>query len=389
MRANFLLNDPKLTESSVYIALTGSGKRIKIGTGVIVNTSEWNADTQMWDSPHNHAGIANLKLNEWKRNLLSLMTEADIKGWTLMDVKEHLLAEMGKGVVEAPKTLFLPYFEHWACSDTSKKTASRHLVYSYNLLRTFTRGSSQLTFDQITIDWCERYTEWMRLRGLNPNTRGTQIKHVKTVMKEAYDRGLHKNEMFRQFRKEKEDVENIALTPEEVQLLEGLDLCGTKELARDLFLLGCYTALRFSDYSRLTIFDGEDGFIRLNQQKTKGRVVIPCSPKCRAILVKWNGAPKLSQQKLNGNIKQICRDAGITQREHIVQNGKLKTVERWELVSSHTARRTAATNMYRAGIPSISIMKITGHTTEANFLKYIKLSKEENALLLQNNAFFK
>ena len=58
---------------------------------------------------------------------------------------------------------------------------------------------------------------------------------------------------------------------------------------------------------------------------------------------------------------------------------KEQRIEKWEAVSSHTARRSAATNMFKAGIPSISIMKITGHKTETQFMKYIKVSKEENA----------
>ena len=56
--------------------------------------------------------------------------------------------------------------------------------------------------------------------------------------------------------------------------------------------------------------------------------------------------------------------------------------KKWEVVSSHTARRTFATNLYKSGFPSISIMQITGHKTEAAFLKYIKVNKHEHAKLL-------
>jgi len=388
MKANFLLNDPTIPESSVYIALTGYGQRIKIGTGVTVKVSEWDSTTQMWVSSHNSASIANLKLNQWKSALLSLMAEAELNHWTLQMIKDKLLAQMGKESRGVSKAALLPYYATWASTDTTRRKAFRTLLYAYNLIKTYTHSDMQLTFDHITYDWCENYIEWMAKRGLNDNTRGTQIKHLKAVMNEAFEKGLHHNEAFRKFRKESSEVDNVALSPDEVRALEELDLVGTKSMARDLFLIGCYTALRYSDYCRLSVFDGEDGFIKMTQQKTKGRVVIPCSPKLRKILLRWNGSPKLSQQKLNGHIKQICKEAGITQRINIYKGGKMQIVEKWELVTSHTARRTAATNMYRAGIPAISIMKITGHSTEANFLKYIKLSKEENAMLLSSNAFF-
>jgi len=62
---------------------------------------------------------------------------------------------------------------------------------------------------------------------------------------------------------------------------------------------------------------------------------------------------------------------------------------RCELLCTHTARRSFATNAYKEGVPSLAIMKITGHRTEAAFMRYIQISKEENAVLLAKNAFFK
>ena len=61
---------------------------------------------------------------------------------------------------------------------------------------------------------------------------------------------------------------------------------------------------------------------------------------------------------------------------------------KYQLVSSHTARRSFATNAYKAGVPTIAIMKITGHKLESTFLKYIRVSAEENAELLSNHPFF-
>ena len=44
--------------------------------------------------------------------------------------------------------------------------------------------------------------------------------------------------------------------------------------------------------------------------------------------------------------------------------------------------------MYLAGIPSIAIMKITGHKTEKEFMKYIKISEEQNAAELMSHPYF-
>ena len=65
-----------------------------------------------------------------------------------------------------------------------------------------------------------------------------------------------------------------------------------------------------------------------------------------------------------------------------------ETKPKYDLVTSHTARRSFATNAYLAGLPPISIMKITGHKTESSFMKYIKISEKENAIQLKGHEFF-
>ena len=129
------------------------------------------------------------------------------------------------------------------------------------------------------------------------------------------------------------------------------------------------------------------------QKKTGGKVILPLSPKVEEILLRNEGkAPKLCQQLLNKNIKEVCRKAGITQPVTTTMtkgNERETTITpKYELVSSHTARRTGATLLYKSGVSIRQCMLITGHTSEANFMKYIRITKEENAQLLANNPFF-
>ena len=95
---------------------------------------------------------------------------------------------------------------------------------------------------------------------------------------------------------------------------------------------------------------------------------------------------------MNRFIKEIAREAGVTEKVEVsyVENGEKKNrlVEKCELVKTHTARRSGATNMYLAGIPTIAIMKITGHKTEREFMKYIKITEEQTALELMSHPYF-
>jgi integrase len=60
------------------------------------------------------------------------------------------------------------------------------------------------------------------------------------------------------------------------------------------------------------------------------------------------------------------------------------------MISSHTARRSAATNMYLTGRwKTFQIMAITGHTTEESFFRYIKVSKTDVAKQMAGDSYFK
>jgi len=67
--------------------------------------------------------------------------------------------------------------------------------------------------------------------------------------------------------------------------------------------------------------------------------------------------------------------------EELLLNGKkvVRTLSKWEKVSSHTARRSFATNMFILGYRAQTIMKIKGHRTESSFIAYLKMSPRENA----------
>jgi integrase len=112
------------------------------------------------------------------------------------------------------------------------------------------------------------------------------------------------------------------------------------------------------------------------------------------ILVKYNNElPKgFTNQGINRELKEIGKAAGINEKVSIcLTRGGVRTDTLYikhDLITSHTARRSFATNAYLAGIPTISIMKITGHKTEKAFMRYIKISQEDNANKLAEHPYF-
>jgi integrase len=190
-----------------------------------------------------------------------------------------------------------------------------------------------------------------------------------------------------------EENETIYLDEQELSQLAAVELATEKSrIVRDQFLLMSWCGVRYSDLPKLcrkNIVEREFGrYFQLTTQKTSTSVSIPILPPAEEILERYNyEMPKpVTRATFIRKIREISLAAGITAKvktERTVGGKCVETIsEKWELVTPHTARRSFATNMYKRGLPSIMIMKITGHKSEKNFLRYIRVSAEENCEMM-------
>lgn len=255
--------------------------------------------------------------------------------------------------------------------------------------------------------------------GYMRSTNERYISLFRTLVRIAEKKGIHTNYTAKNVFhippvREQDKSKEIYLTKEELQALYDMSLSGLEENVRDVFLIGCYTAQRFSDYSRIdehcisTTAKGTR-VIKLQQIKTKKEVVIPIlDTKLETLLKKYNyNVPCLNDVVFNRYIKEICHklskttpSLAIKERTKLNKKELLRELEaiknkkelfeydeqgfpikaRWELVSSHTARRTAITNMFLSGKYTIGqMMYVSGHKKEKTFNNYVKLSLEEFA----------
>jgi integrase len=225
--------------------------------------------------------------------------------------------------------------------------------------------------------------------GLAVNTIGKRIKTLKTFLNDAKEKGFNPYDKYRSknFKKLTEESDNIYLNKEELNQLYLYDFSGQKylERVRDLFIVACWTGLRFGDLNQITPEKIQGDFIRLKQRKTGTPVIIPLHYTVTKVLRKYNGKlPKqISNQKYNDYLKDAAKIAELNAIFIKTISHKGMKVEKkypkHELISSHTARRSFCTNAYKDNIPTLSIMAISGHKTEKAFLKYIKVDGEEHA----------
>ena len=298
------------------------------------------------------------------------------------------------------------YIDHFIKQiESGKRLTDKGSKYQYSTVKTYKefrtqlilyqeKRNIQLNFQDVTIDIYDDMLEFFRNKNLSINTIGKHIKILKRIMRAAHEENLHDSNQYnlRKFKVITADSPSIYLSLDEIQSMYELNLSEKPELelARDVFLIGCFSALRYSDYCRIQpnhiqIISAETRIIKINTKKTRTEVIIPFWHWMLDELIdKYpEGLPKTYEQKINFRIKAIGKLAGIDTpvSKTIYKNGDASemTVPKYELIMTHTARRSAATNMYKHGIPPIDIMKITGHSKESTFMKYIKQSSEETA----------
>ena len=251
-----------------------------------------------------------------------------------------------------------------------------------------------LNFSSIEQDPYEDFTDFLMFqKKFTTNTVGKHIKTVKTFINEAEDRGYNVTNLFKskRFKVISEDTDTVYLNESELQKLNELDLSKDSRLerVRDLFLVGCYSGLRFSDYSDISPKSIKGDFLKIKAIKTGKEVVIPIHNTVREVMSKYEGKthnslpPSISNAKMNEYIKDVAEQAGIKEIVEIkfTKAGKqiIKNIPKFKLITTHTARRCFATNMYLMGVPTITIMSITGHKTERSFMRYIRVTPEEHA----------
>lgn len=299
---------------------------------------------------------------------------------------------------ESEATELIPFIRYWLAQAKREKAYKYHFYNLCNKLSSFEKHiKTTLYTDSFTENMTESFVYYLQNdyeKKLLQNTIRKLLSRLVTMIHRAEKSGYKVHFGISDIHLKKDYIETVALTQDELDQLNLLKLSKEAAAVRDRFLLGCYTAQRISDYKRIVASDIRDNIITIKQVKTGAVVKIPAHPIIYEILDRNCGEfPDLpSSVAMNQGIKRICKKAGINdiipvERIRAGKTERLK-LKKYEMISSHTARRTGATLMYFAGIPVAKIMKITGHTTEASFFAYIRIDKTENAKELSEHPFF-
>ena len=406
---HFYLRDQLAEKTTIYASASYDGYRVRISTEIRIPTKFWNNAKQrarevMEFADHETINKDLMKITE----VLNTVYEKNKSEGVILkpkQFKEEFLASKDSPIIEKKINTFWDFFENFIDAKKKQltdvrdydKSLRKHLSnVELKMKRPLTLRLIKEPMEEFVINW-EQYLKFETLnakgeKGLSLNTVGKQNKNLKVFLNWCFDLGLYERFSLKSFPTLMEEVDNISLTEAELVTLMKLDLENDKErIARDLFIIGCETGLRWSDFSKITKDQIHDGKLTFLPQKTsnyrKTKIIIPVSKRFADVLERNNDEiPSLGKVKVtyfNHIIREVCRKAKMTEEMKIQREVSGKTITetryRYQEVSSHTCRRTFCTLKFLKGMPAQAVMKFSGHSSERNFLKYLKLDAELTA----------
>lgn len=369
--ANVIFSPRKLTGSTpqvIYLIYRfGRNEKLAYSTNLKINPTYWNKNkNRVRDvTDCTTKDIINDRLNE-----LEAVTEKHITTLkaTNQTITKDVLRAFLDNYMNPPKnntnTLrgFMLDFIDNSPHRINKKTGiivgqKTQLGYKRTLsyLTKFEEKTKQTyDFKDIGLDFYNKFTAFLQSHKLSVNTIGREIKTLKIILNEAKNKGTELNREYLSgcFSVTTEESDSIYLTESELKQLHLHNFGANTRLdrVRDLFLIGAWTGLRFSDFTRIKKENLKDDCIEIEQQKTGKRVIIPLHPIVLDIWNKYDGELPaiITNQKFNDYIKEVCQIAKIKTLEHkAITKGGIRTskrFEKWELISSHLARHILPPN---------------------------------------------
>ncbi|WP_264558645.1 site-specific integrase [Flavobacterium sp. N2270] len=426
MKVRFFVTKPKSQRCSIYVRFWDSNRiDLKTRTGLTVNFLDWSKikEEVKHTSIASDKDYSNKKLRELKNYILE---EYNIDYNSNNEINSSWLKNKVNDFFDRKPNdeLHKVYFYNWvkkyiddAPTRTSKgKAISPTRINRYtvvmNKIEVYQNYSNRkLRFKDIDMVFYNDFLKYFRtIEKLTDNTIGSYISIIKFWCKNIELEGLPINNYYKHsdFAATSNKTKDVYLNEDEIYKIYTTDFSHSEKYdnVRDNFIIGLRTGLRISDFlNKLKVINIKGDYIEIETTKTEHNVVIPMHPQVKEILEKRNGElpRKISDAKFNLYVKEVCKEAGITEKVEgakmenkkedtdYFENGfEIKNKNRkeyglyskYELITSHVCRRSFATNLY-GKLPNLNIMAITGHKTETQFLKYIKITPKEHALKLK------
>jgi integrase/recombinase XerD len=371
----------KNDEAKIYARVTVNGKRANISLKYKVAVSNWNKEKSRALGKGQESRMINHYLDQVHSKLFKCYQElkGEEKLVTAVAIKNRFL---GKDTQHYSMRDLIDYHNKTMEHKLNKHTMRHYRTSQSYILLLINRRykSDDIYLKNITYSFIMEFENLLRSLGQGRLANNTIMKHIqrlRKMMTMAYHLEWINKDPFVRFKAKIEKVERGFLTDEELKRMEQLP-CTTNslQLVKDLFIFSCYTGIAYSDIMLLTeenMVYGLDGYqwITTKRKKSGTIVKIPLLPKALSIIQSYvknprsiiagTLFPKMSNQKINGYLKEIATLCNIQKN-----------------LTFHIARHTFATTVTLSnGVPIETVSKILGHSTIRTTQIYAKVVEQK------------
>lgn len=386
-------------KAQIFLIFNFDGNRLRYYTGKRIEPKYWDKSKQRAKTNYSSAVSLNQFLKTTANFLEDKYNELKILGKkiTIDVLKDELNNRFnttnGEDVFER--------FEEFLSSSVNVRahTTIKRIKTTLSRLREFSEAKKcRITFDTIDLGFDERFKDFLiNDKKQTNNTVAKHYKSLKVFLNWATERGYNTNHEFQKFKAKQVDGEIYFLTWDELMKLFYLEITNPKlDRVRDIFCFGCFTGLRFSDILNLKQDNVNNDTIQIQTLKTKGKTIIPLNKYSRMVYEKHKSNEtytlfnSISNQKMNEYLKELGELAEINDPVQIIHYRGTERIEKivpkYEVLTSHVARKTFITNAMMRGMSTEVIMDITTHNSYKSFQRYFKIVDEHKRTQM-NKAF--
>ena len=395
--------------NSIYITLSlGRGNYIEKKTGFEIESGSWS-ESSSYPKKNNatnknlHADLKSLESFIYESiNIAQSKGEIIDKFWL-----ENKIMECFNRVEKNDNEIVINYYQYFIDNSKYRKVKGRkELGISESRINSYKTSLSifknfesyyrkKITFSELNKQFEEQFVKWLlENQSFSTSYAGKQIDNLKAVCIDAQKTGLNVNNYAFEI--------STFSTPEDERFIKTFSLeelntllitkmkSESLENVKKWILIGCEIGQRGDDLLKISFKKWRkiDDYIVIDVYQSKGKKWIT-APIIKPEIIKiFKEEPPypISIQKFNDYIKKVCLEIKMTNIEvgkKVITDGEnrrrsvLGEYPKWELMTSHSLRRTFATNYYKK-IKTPVLMGITAHVREADFLKYINKHKDKD-----------
>lgn len=297
-----------------------------------------------------------------------------------------------------PEDAFFTAFDQFIATVGKQNDWDQDTYIKFGVIRNhLSEFDPKLTFEKLDAERLVTYMGYLRdVRKMRNTTMKKSLSFVRWFLRWASKQKHPVHQSALDFQPKLKGTDSsikkvIFLTIEELKHLNSLIISQSKEYlsrVRDVFVFCCFSGLRYSDAYNLKKSNDKGDHIEFVAQKTSDLLKVELNKYSRAILDKYKdigfmddkALPVISNQKMNNYLKELGKLAEFNQQESVVYfvgNERIeKTYPKYELLSTHCARKTFVTNLIYMGVSDHIIRQWTGHKDTKSFEVYHKIVDE-------------